>query len=378
MMKNLGLIWLMILSFQAFGTEIVSDDDVTRTITRSFHVKKSDQLEISNKYGQIVIGTWDEDSVKVRIDITAFGKTYSEARKTMERVDIDFERSGSYINIETVFDRSSNYFVELWNSLSDDTKALLSKSKIEVNYEVMVPKYLKLEIENKFGDLFMEDLTGSIDISLLHGNLRAGELSGKTYIDMGFGDIKVDKIKNARLNLKGVYAEIKEAGNLNITSSASEWWIKNVDDIKINSRSDRNIRIDHVDVIDGEVLFSSLKIGELDRRANIDFNFADLKIETVAWNFELIDLNLSASDVRLSLNTKSYLKVVDIEARENKLVVPLAFLELDKDILDEKKELIRLSGDIGAANSYPAVLKINSGNGDVDITWINEEQTVNK
>ncbi len=374
-LNYLALFWL--LSIPLFGHAGNSDDHSTKVVTRSFSVKNGYQLDVNNKYGNVVVTTWAKDSVKFKIEITAFGKTTLESKRTLDRVEIDFDKSSEFISAESIFDRESSYFVELWNSLNDDSRALLSKSKVEVNYEIFIPKYLALKIENKYGDIILPDLDGKTTFDITHGNLRAGSLKAYSYISVGFGNIKIEKLGEARAVLKATDVDIKHADNLNISSNASEVRIVEVDKLRIDSRSDRDYEIVNVNSIEGNVLFTSIEVGLLTRSINLDMNYGDIRIENIAANFELLDLEVKSTDIDITLNSGNFLRV-DIEGREQQFNLPLAFKSLEKSTLDEKKGIVRLNGIIGTPNNYPAVIRINSQGGIISILLNNQKQSVNK
>ncbi len=83
------------------------DTSLSKTITKSFLVPKDGSIRIVNKYGPIVINTWDKDSLNLKIVITAWGKNDKNVDRMMSRVDFDFNQSSRYLELKTVLDRSS-------------------------------------------------------------------------------------------------------------------------------------------------------------------------------------------------------------------------------------------------------------------------------
>ena len=349
------------------GKEIREVSEASTSIQQSYKVSKGDHLEITNKYGQVVLHTWDKDSVKVQIDIRAYGNSRGESEKTLDRVEIDMDKTGQYIVLETVFDRSSNYFMEFWNSLSDNSRAILSKSKIEVNYEVFMPAHMPLELDNKFGDVFLDDLYGPVNLSLSHGNLKAGSFNSYTYMNIGFSGVTLNAIRQGKLVFKGVNAEIQEAGTIDINSSGSEWRVFEAENMRLNSRSDRNIRVDKVREIGGTVLFSSLYLGAVNKSADLEMNFGDLKIEALNESFESVYLDLKSTDSDIHFK-KGAMVDADIEVRMDKLHAPAEIVDFEKRVLDEKKNLVKLTGVFGKGKDKASKLRIISPGGEVYLT----------
>ena len=97
---------------------------LVKNISQSFKVEEKSTLELTNKYGQVILQTWDKDSVVVNVKITAYGKNDEALSKNMERVDVDFTNFGDVLTIETVLDRNSSVFKDVINSLGDYSKTL--------------------------------------------------------------------------------------------------------------------------------------------------------------------------------------------------------------------------------------------------------------
>ncbi len=49
---------------------------------------------------------------------------------------------------------------------------------MEINYMVYVPAHMDVVLNNKFGDIYMDDLDGQVDIELSNGVLKANRLEG--------------------------------------------------------------------------------------------------------------------------------------------------------------------------------------------------------
>lgn len=365
-MKSVFRILLLSIPLVAFGR--AQEQQVSKEIEQSFAMTNSGQLEIINKYGQVVVSQWDKDSVSFKIVITAFGKSRSEARKTLERVEIDFDETNQFLIAETIFDRSSNFFVEVWKSFSDESRALLSKSKIEINYEVFVPSGIAITLDNKYGDAYLHEMDGKLDLQIMHGNLRANNMNSNSRIQVGFGDVSIKYLRSGKLNLKASDASIMKAGNIDINSSSSELVIHEADRVRLDSRSDKRLKFDEIKSLSGKGLFSNIIVGELSGSLEMEMNYGDLRANDIAFNFSRIDIDAKSTDIELSLSKNSFM-TVSIEGKEEEMFLPMIFGNLERTQTDSKKKLIRLRGKVGNENNYPAILNINSQGGDIAIRY---------
>jgi len=81
-----------------------TDTKLTKHVSQSYKAEKDVTVDVSNKYGQVIINTWQKDSVKVEVEITAHGKNDDNVEKALKRIDLDFKQSGNFITLETVLD----------------------------------------------------------------------------------------------------------------------------------------------------------------------------------------------------------------------------------------------------------------------------------
>ena len=371
-LRAIGVFVFSVLAVTGWSHD--SDNDTaSRTQSKTFTVNSGDQLNINNKYGQVVVNTWDRDSLSITVRLTAYGKTYLEASKTLDRIDVDLEKSGQIINAETVFDRSSGFLSEVWKTLNDDSRALLSKSKLEINYQVNAPKSLKINVSNKFGDIYMTDVYSRLQIDLMYGNFRVNQINARSEINVTSGNVKIKSMKNGQLELKGTDTDIQKAEEIEINSSSSTIRIIEAVSIRYDGKGDKSLRVDEISDISGKVSFSDITVGLLKKRVNLNMNYTDLRIEAVQFNFEGIDITGKSSDINLELPKNSFMEI-DLEGRDDRMFLPLEFKVLEKQVVDEKKGDIRLSGTVGSSSNYKTTLRINADGGEIDIRWSKETE----
>lgn len=368
----LTAIWLLVSTPICHAGD--TDTKVSKTIVEGFLMPKNGHLEITNKYGQILINNSDSDSLIVKVQIIAYGKDRSTATKILNRVDFDFVQTNQYLTLETILDRKSGAFKELWNSIGDYSKTLLSKNKLEINYEVSVPNSISVSLTNKFGDIFMADRYQKVDVELSHGNLRAQNFNAHSSISVSYGKAHLKNFKDGNLTFKASEVTIRSIESANIRSSSSEITITKAEDVSLESRSDKFIEFTEVERLKGKMSLSKLKIDELSKNLNIDLKYSDIIINHIAFNFSLIRIEGRYSDIDLEFDPLTYMEV-DIKADEDRFQLP--FADLNKEYVDEKKGIARYSGTIGKKNNYKGSLNIDSESGEINIKFKSQQQSVN-
>ncbi|WP_202241891.1 DUF4097 family beta strand repeat-containing protein [Fulvivirga sediminis] len=365
------------LALGVVKAEEKEDTKSIRLIEKSFNVEAGGFLELMNKYGQVDVHTWNKDSVKVKVEIVGYGKDEDDAEKLTDRVNIDFNKTGQYLIIETILDRKSGFFKELWNNINDYSKTLLSKNKIEINYEIYMPRSFNLELDNKFGDVYLHELFGKCEVRVTHGNLRANKFNGTTKIDVGYGDIRIKELSDGQLILKSVEGEVLKMGKVDINSVSSDLRIVEANDITLESKSDRKLIFEKLNYIKGNTSFSELEIESLNKSADMDMSYGSVSFKSVPFSFNKIDIRSKYTDVFLDFFPNSYLKV-DITAKDENLRLPFENVKTKKEYLDDKQKEVRVTGRIGVETNYLGYVNIEANGGDISLSLSGVKQSANK
>ncbi len=359
-----GVFWLAtILPVAAHPKD---DTKLTKTITRDFQIPRDGHVTIVNKYGPIIINTWDKDSVHVTIEVTAFGKNDKSVNKIMDRVDIDFSHNNPYLTIATVLDRSSGFFTELWNNIGDYSKTLLSQNQLKIEYTVFVPSSNDLDLSNKFGDIYIEDYSGNLEILLSHGNFRAGALAGELDLDLSFGNADIKSVDEADLTLKATESEFGIIGDATIHSSSSEIFIEEIQNLRIDSRSDRRLFVKNAHSIRGSASFSKIQVDSFKEDLKLELNYGSFNLNKLEPGFSRIDLRGKTTEITLDFTHGNYLDFEYI-GKENKLFISQGGNNLETEYIDASEKKVRVNGLLGTKNQNPAKVIVRTESGEVNV-----------
>lgn len=370
-LKNLTMIRLLynVVLFTAlllpFATQAETDEDMSRKERRSFSTPGEISLELINKYGDIIIHTWDKDSVRAEVTITAHGKKDSGLRKMLDRVDIEMRQTGSYIRLESELDRSSGSISEFFKNIGDQSRTLLSKNKLEVNWVIYLPERAEVILENKFGDIFMEAVHGKSRIDLAHGNIRSNGLHGYSRLTLSYGEADIDYIKEAYLEGKVYEVFINKADYLTISGSSSEYSMKEVKTLKMDSRND-DIRINTLYSLTGTSSFSKISIKHLRQQVDANLKYGELSIDLVQKGFSKLVIKAQSTDVSLHMDDQAGY-IYDITAEEDRLTLPRNMQEESRDYPEDKNKYVHITGKGGPAHNSPSRIRIDAEGGSLDL-----------
>jgi len=334
----------------------------TKQINRRFKVTPETRIEITNKYGNIKINTWEKDSIVFDIKIKVEDKKLSRLEKLISEVDFDFVNSQHYVTARTkVGENRSGLEKEVLNFKET---VLQSDGKIEIDYTVWMPETNQLKVENKFGDIYIDDYQGDIEIALSNGNLKSHDFSGKTNLKLSFADATINQLKSGRLDCNYSEIYIKKADKLQVLSKSSEFEINELKELNTDSRRDK-YRIQAIGVLAAKGSFTNYRINELTESLNVKTEYGDLDIEQVAAGFKSVFVESKSTDLSLYFSEKDEFgfEITHTKSETNFC----RKMDIKKEeVLDEKEKKIKLTGNIGSGAKAPKLI-INSVGGNINI-----------
>ncbi len=329
--KRLLILLALILSALMPHTLATAQDHTDkRSVRRSFPVSLETTLEVHNKYGKIQVATWDKDSVAIEVDINLSESSSSKLKKLKEGTQISFTGTKSYIIAKTVIESESGRIASELKSISNTISG--SNKRIEINYMVYLPAHMDVVLNNKFGDIYMDDLDGQVDITLSNGVLKANRLKGNASISLSFGNGMIRSLGSANLKLSYSDMVLNEVSQLDLSSKSSKLNVDSVNVLKIDSRRDK-LYFTHVEYLYGKGNFTQIWVYDLMRESDLYMKYGELTIEHVMPGFNKIYVESDYTDMTLY-----YDKAVSLEF----------------DILHHKKAMLRLPGSEVLSEETPS------------------------
>ena len=169
--KIIIILSLIILKFHPLSAQ---NDSETRSFIKTLPVGRETILEVSNKYGTIQITPWNKDSAYIRAEVKAFAKDRSKLVKMFDGITVNINGTKLIVRAQTDFTSNINMLFESFKGMT--SKIISYDSHVEINYYINIPDYMNLNIENKYGDVYMENNTGEFKISISNGSFKANSI----------------------------------------------------------------------------------------------------------------------------------------------------------------------------------------------------------
>lgn len=275
---------LLNFNFLFFFLTLFSLTSIAQSYTESknmhftFPVLASGEVNISNKYGDIMVVPGNSDSVVVDIAISATEKKQADAMESLSRIDVKNASSRYMVNLETLFKGSKNDWRTDVSMMASDL--FNSVKKIKINYTVYVPENMSITLSNRYGNVFMESHKGRLNLYLENGDFRAGQLSGKVLINHSYGNSTIQMLKDGQLSLNFVNFSVDEANVLQLVTRSSDMVIGKINEAIIDSRKDKwNIR--NINIVSGSGYFSTMVLGTLQAEISATLSYGDFSVQKI-------------------------------------------------------------------------------------------------
>ncbi|NQZ75580.1 MAG: hypothetical protein HRT61_05630 [Ekhidna sp.] len=347
-----------IIAFVLMTLPLLGQVRLERDYNRSFSVPEDAKVEVVSKYGEIIIRTWDLDSVRFDVVVRAEGRNSSAVAKSMARVDVKFKKVGSVISAITEISSGNGFF----GSVVSEVGGAMGANKLKIDYEVFLPKEVLLSVENKYGDVYLTSIDNKVDLNVSHGDIKANDINGSLNLKHSFGKSSFGVIQEGIFTLRGSETTVDRAIALNVESGSSELRIDEISNIQLNSRNDK-IHLVEVEEVICEGSFTNLTADLLKGSARLDFSYGDIYLGRIVKDFDAIDITGKSTDINLILNQASYIKTF-IKGPEDRMILPNSMLTMQKDIFADQ-EKISLSGFVGNTNTRHSRLNINADGGEL-------------
>jgi hypothetical protein len=306
MKTTLKIITLLTLIFILQPHAAHARDESSKVITKEFTVNPDAKLLLDNKFGQIHCNNWDKNLVSVEIKITVGASNQAKADKLLEQINIVSEGTPSYVQIRTVLD-----------------KEFSGNSKLIINYENNMPASINLNLTNKFGDVFLNELSGKGNFNVSYGNVEINKLlNADNVININFGKGDIQSVSGAMVTLKYSDLKIEYAGSLFVSSKFSNLEGNKVVSLSLSFEGGK-VDIENSSSVTGTSKFTDLSFNSIDKKIDIDLQYGNCDVDHMSNDFTLISIRNKYGNVSINLPSgTSYtldaeLKFCDLDFPEN-------------------------------------------------------------
>ena len=339
---------ILIITFLLLPWITLVAQDFTKTYFKEkYDVDNGANLVIRNKFGDIHCQVWDEGSVDITVTVKVDANSQEKANKVFDKISVDL--TGSRTKVEGITSVGS-----------------ISNADYSIDYDIWMPRWINIDLENKFGDIYIDESDGLAKINLEYGAMEANAFNGpKTELTIKFSNGETGFMKDGTLNIEYSEWESSGAENLQVYSRFSEISIEKLAKLNIDSQYDE-ISIGSSGPVISVSRFSELEFDKIIGDFDFDAEYGDITINFVSASFKTGKLRNSFAGASLILDPKASVNI-NAEMEFGELSYPDSHTSLSQETIGYTKNIYK--GKIGAGSGTASQLTINTKNADVDIDF---------
>jgi hypothetical protein len=333
-------------------------EELTKEYHKEYKPGPNTVLGISNRYGDIVIQSWNQNDVVIDVKVKVEYPSRDRAEKLLDMITVEFSESSGEITAKTEF--SDEFKFSGWSSPS---------RSFSINYSIKMPVAMALALSNKYGDTDINELSGLVNLDIKYGNLAAGKLSRGnekplSKINIGYGKASIQEAGWLDLYLRySGLAEITKSQALLLDSRYSTVTLGTTSSIVGDSKYDK-IKIDNINNLDVELGYTSVRIGELSKKLNYSGSYGSFTVDRIPANFESVTIDSRYAGVKLGIDGAANYR---LEAR-----VSYGGIDYDESRFSNERRIIEntskeVAGVMGSAQSPSSKVSITASYGSVSL-----------
>lgn len=247
-----------------------------------------EELVLSSEYGQIYIEQTEGDEIIVDVTMSVTAKTDAKAEETLEYIQTKGVQSGAILTIATEFGKDMAI------------RQFISSTTLNIDYQVRLPKGIKLRLISSNGNVFLGDFEGEINADLRNGNFQAHTVKGEEcYIKQDKGNFDITDVQTLIGDFKNCQLSIESGTNVKLTTNSCDGKLESLDKLNIRS-SGGTMKLGDIEELTGSSSFTKYEVQDLGNILDMDMKMGEMNVRNIHVAFSEIRLKGSFTKVGLT------------------------------------------------------------------------------
>jgi len=334
----------------------LSAQEVGKEYHKEFVAEPGSALDISNRYGNVTIESWNQNQVIIDVKVTVEMPDKQRAEKLLSYIEVQFTEGEKLITAKTIIDEKFNF--SGWGSGS---------RKFSIVYKVKMPVGADLKLSNRYGDTDIDELQGLVNLDIKYGDLTVGKLTRGnekpiSQIVIGYGKGIIDEA--GWLDLEARYSpgmKILKSQALLLDSKYSKIQIGETNSLVGVSKYD-NLKIEKIKNLSLDNGYADVNIGLLTNKLEFKGSYGSFSAERITAGFESLNAETRYTGVRLGIDeSASY----TLDAR-----VSYGGLKINEDNFKYQRRIVEnnsneTTGIVGKEENPTSKVKVDASYGSV-------------
>jgi len=343
---TLTTLLLFMLSLSAIARE-----EAKAEFHESYTTDQQTNLNVSNRYGEIVINNVYQDKMTIDVLVTVESSSAKKSNEILESINIEISKNGNDISAITEIDGNMK-----WNNV-----------KVNIDYTINMPTYIDTELSLRYGDVRVESITGTFAADVRYGNFQANLLQPAdnqhiNTLNMAYcGQVSVKSFSRLKLDLSYSDAKLSSGNALDLTCKYSDINLGDIAIVKAQlGYSDMSLSSTLDASVEGR--YSDMDFGIINSSLIVDTKYGDVDVDMIKRDFELIKVDAAYSDIEANVEQGANYKI-NLSASYGDISYP----RVNVVKTDDEGSSQYMQGYNGQQNS-PREINIESRYGDIDVS----------
>jgi len=265
-----------------------------KVVKKVFTVNPKAEVSLNNKYGNLNITTWNKNTVEIEVTITVQGDDLDDVNNKLSSIGVIFNANKSLVEAETIIQSTKSS----WTSWFKSSKNINYK----INYDVKMPKSNSVDLDNDYGNIYLDNLDGSAKIDCEYGKISVGNLNAS------YNDINLDYSNNSSIHyLKSGNINIDYA-KLTIDISEKVKVVADYSTLKFDKAKIVDFNCDYGSIsieeaidIKGNSDYLTMRFGTIHKNLLVDTDYGSITVKNLLDGFENVDINSEYASVRIGV-----------------------------------------------------------------------------
>lgn len=279
-----ALLSVLFIGLQVYASNL---EEYSKKYHQQYQVNSDVILDVSNKYGFVKIVTGEVNEVVIDVVVTVEGKNQEKAQRLLDKIEVTISGDATKVTGVTTLEKNSQF------------------KELSIDYTITMPATGNIDVVNKFGDFYLNELNGNSKVYVGYGSLDIGSLNSQSNditVKFGSGKIKYAHYLDCVTRYSAI--RISRAKLLNLDAQYG--------DVKVGEVGRMDLHCQYGDVTLGtiveltaDVQFGDLEIEGIISELNLESQYGDSEVDFISKDFESVYVHSSFGDVELGFQSGS-------------------------------------------------------------------------
>ncbi|MBW6535749.1 MAG: hypothetical protein K0B11_12115 [Mariniphaga sp.] len=264
----------------------------TKKYHESWSANSVQTLDINNRFGDVKVTHKGGSNVTIDVVITVESANERRAEDLLDQITVSFSKTGNTVSAQTHLSRSFK-----------------TNLQFSIDYDVNIPPDKNLNMANKYGNVFLNELNANGTFDVQYGNFNANKLntppSGSLTLNLAYGKGGIENANDISVTVQYSTINFGQLNDLNLNSKYNVVNLDRANSVVTDSKYD-TFNFGELGSLSANTKYTRIQVDKLSKSLKFDAGYGGIKVGKVESGFEFISITNSYGQISLGLGNASY------------------------------------------------------------------------